>query len=171
MSNDYTLRSGGLNAGKNRIMEKLQAVEKLLQNSSVVNLHVNLGVAGVVLPDQFKGDETLPLNISYAFHPPDLRITIAGIEQTLSFGGIHFLCFLPWESIFSARCGNEQYIWAESMPEDLAAAWKESLKELEKTPDVTLVPLEDEPTVLEPQSEHERPYLCLVRSKQKKYKN
>lgn len=107
-----------------RSQEKKQRLEEALERG-VVMVHLDARRAGVLVPQKFRGDYHLRLNLSYSFDPPDLAVGDWGARQTLSFNRTPFKVALPWQAIF-AITGNsasgQAWLYPEEMPEELLEA-------------------------------------------------
>ncbi|HEY0880359.1 MAG TPA: stringent starvation protein B, partial [Archangium sp.] len=76
------------------VKEKKDRVLQALEEG-MTQLHLDARRPGVLVPEKFRGDHHLVLNISYRFDPPDLSVSEWGVRQTLSFGGSRFTVGLP----------------------------------------------------------------------------
>jgi hypothetical protein len=74
----------------------------LLANSHIVSVFLDPRHPDAIVPAQFKDQEVLILEIGLNLPRPihDLRVDLAGITCTLSFGGCPYLCSVPWGAIF-----------------------------------------------------------------------
>jgi stringent starvation protein B len=84
----------------------------------IAMVHLDARRSGVIVPPQYAGDAHLRLNLSYRYAIPDLEVSDARVQATLSFGGKPFRCVLPWASIFgitSNGTGDGQ-VWPEDLP-------------------------------------------------------
>ena len=100
-----------------RIPGKKQTLLSYLSRG-VTMLHLDARRPGVIVPPQYANDAHLRLNLSYRYGIPDFDINDKRVQATLSFGGRHFQCILPWESIFgitSSGTGDGQ-VWPEDLP-------------------------------------------------------
>jgi stringent starvation protein B len=78
------------------------AVEGILENQAV-QVVVDCRRSGIQVPDSFRTCISLKLNFSYLFRPQDLTVDDEGIRETLSYGGMPFLTFVPWCAILACR--------------------------------------------------------------------
>ena len=86
--------------------------------AGVAMVHVDARRPGVSVPTRYAPEAHLRLNLSYRYSIPDLEIGDLRVQATLSFGGVPFLCVLPWDAIFgitSAASGDGQ-VWPEDLP-------------------------------------------------------
>lgn len=108
--------------------QKRRQVLELL-NDGLVMLHLDPRAQGVIVPDRFKSDAVLRLNIAYQFRLPALEIGAEGIYAVLSFDRQNFPCTLPWSSIFAAtlpNTGHKGVVWPGSVPPELAHAFAQA---------------------------------------------
>jgi stringent starvation protein B len=107
-----------------RSQEKKKRLEEALERG-VVMVHLDARRAGVLVPQKFRSDYHLRLNLSYNFDPPDLTVGDWGARQTLSFNRTPFKVALPWQAIF-AITGNsasgQAWLFPEDMPQELLEA-------------------------------------------------
>lgn len=87
------------------ILEKRRLLEEALK-VGVVQIYFDPRGGSVVVPEQFKEDAAMSLNLSYGFDPPDLLVNNCGVRATLTFAGLRSKIFVPWESI--------EYMWDPS---------------------------------------------------------
>lgn len=95
----------------------LQALEE-----GMTQIHLDARRPGVLVPEKFRGDHHLVLNVSYRFDPPDLSVSEWGVRQTLSFGGSRFTVGLPWSAIYAVASLTTREFWMfpDDMPEELS---------------------------------------------------
>lgn len=71
-----------------------------LAMTKIVTLTVDAAVLGVVLPPQFvDGEVTLNYGLDLVVPIPDLRVDLAGVLATLSFGRVPHETFAPWSAV------------------------------------------------------------------------
>jgi stringent starvation protein B len=87
-------------------------------------IHLDARRPGVLVPEKFKGDHQLMLNLSYRFDPPDLAVSDWGVRQTLSFGGSRFTVAIPWSAVYAvaSMVTREVFMFPEDMPEEVVGA-------------------------------------------------
>jgi stringent starvation protein B len=94
----------------------------LLERSSVY-IHLDPRQPAVVVPVAFKKKAQLVLQIGLNMPVPipDLRLDDDGISCTLSFNRVHFLCVVPWASVF-AMVGDDGrgMVWPDDVPVEVA---------------------------------------------------
>lgn len=97
----------------------LECLEK-----GMTQIHLDARRPGVLVPEKFRGQHHLVLNISYRFDPPDLAVSEWGIRQTLSFGGSRFTVAVPWSALYAVASlvTRESWMFPHDMPEEFAAA-------------------------------------------------
>lgn len=101
--------------------EKRDAMLELLDRGLVM-VHLDPRHPSVQVPEWFKTDPTLRLNIAYGFNLPALEVDEEGIYAVLSFGGQNHGCSLPWEAVFALTLPDEQHdgqVWPDSLPKEL----------------------------------------------------
>ena len=103
--------------------EKKQKVLQALEQG-MTQLHLDARRPGVLVPEQFRGDHHLVLNVSYRFDPPDLSVSDWGVRETLSFGGSRFTVGIPWSALYAVASlvTREYWMFPDDMPEELAEA-------------------------------------------------
>jgi len=95
-------------------------------DAGLVMLHLDPRAPDVVVPQRFKTDPVLRLNIAYGFRLPALEVGAEGIYAVLSFDRQNFGCTLPWASIFAVTrpdFGHDGVVWPESVPPELRASF------------------------------------------------
>jgi stringent starvation protein B len=117
---------------KDRVLEALE--------QGMTQIHLDARRPGVLVPEKFRKDHHLVLNVSYRFDPPDLSVSEWGVRQTLSFGGSRFTVAVPWSALYAVAslATREFWMFAEDLPQELAEAATEKAK---------LPPLDDESEV------------------------
>lgn len=82
-------------------MSKLNACIDLLSRNSIVNVTLDPRMSNVWVPQQYKKQDVLVLQIGYHLPKaiPDLRVDETGIRATLSFSTGYELCAWPWEAV------------------------------------------------------------------------
>ncbi len=109
---------GAMNQAGN---EKRRALELML-DQGLVMMHLDPRVEGVVVPERFKADPVLRLNIAYGFNLPALDVSDDGVFAILSFNRVDFACTLPWPAVFALTAperAHEGTAWPESAPAEL----------------------------------------------------
>jgi hypothetical protein len=67
---------------------------------------------GVDVPEQFTSHHTLALDFSHMFGCDVFEFDEQGIRATLSFGGVDYLCVVPWSSVFAIQpCGEPSQVF------------------------------------------------------------
>lgn len=104
------------NEKKSRLLTALE--------QGLTQVHLDARRPGVIVPEQFKTEHHLRLNISYRFDPPDLSVSDWGVRQTLSFGGRRFTVGLPWSCVYAVASLVSQDLWMfpDDMPGELVEA-------------------------------------------------
>jgi len=107
--------------------------ERLLSalDKGMVMIHLDARRPGVVVPNQFRQEAHLRLNLSYRFDPPDLSVGDWGVRSTLTFSGQRFTVAVPWSALFAvaSHVTHEFWLFPEDMPEELVAAAQAKGKE------------------------------------------
>jgi stringent starvation protein B len=109
-----------------RVPDKRQTLLSYLQRG-VAMVHLDARRPGVVVPERYLGDAHLRLNLSYRYSIPDLEIDDRRVQATLSFGGHHFHCVLPWPAIFgiTSSAGGDGQVWPEDLPVEVVQTMAE----------------------------------------------
>ena len=107
---------------KDRVLEALE--------QGMTQLHLDARRPGVLVPEQFRQEHHLVLNVSYRFDPPDLSVSEWGVRQTLSFGGSRFTVGVPWSSLYAVASLTTREFWMfpDDMPQELADSATEKAK-------------------------------------------
>lgn len=107
---------------KDRVLEALE--------QGMTQIHLDARRPGVLVPEKFRGDHHLVLNISYRFDPPDLSVSEWGVRQTLSFGGSRFTVAVPWSALYAVASLSTREFWMfpDDLPQELAEAATEKAK-------------------------------------------
>ena len=119
------------------IAEQKRETMLTLLDRGLVMVHLDPRASGVTVPERFRQDPLLRLNIAYGFNLPALDIDDEGIYAVLSFSGQDYGCTLPWSAIFAITLpddGHEGRMWASSLPEELRAAFQEASLDAAKSP-------------------------------------
>jgi stringent starvation protein B len=126
--------------------------ERLLSalDQGLTQLHLDARRPGVLVPEKFKGEHHLVLNVSYRFDPPDLSVNDWGVRQTLSFGGSRFQVGVPWSAIYAVASlvTREFWMYPDEMPIELADSVAEGVTEADLRPAGQEVPAERPRAVL-----------------------
>ena len=106
---------------KNRLEEKKQRLLGAL-DQGMTQIHLDARRPGVIVPEQFRGEHHLVLNLSYRFEPPDLTVSEWGVRQTLSFSGSRFQIGVPWSALYAVASlvTREFWMYPDDMPVELA---------------------------------------------------
>lgn len=107
---------------KDRVLEALE--------QGMTQLHLDARRPGVLVPEKFRADHHLVLNISYRFDPPDLSVSEWGVRQTLSFGGSRFTVAVPWSALYAVASLSTKEFWMfpDDLPQELAEAATEKAR-------------------------------------------
>lgn len=100
---------------KKRLLESLE--------KGMAQVHLDARRPFVAVPERFKDQPQLVLNISYRFDPPDLAVSDWGVRETLSFGGERYTCGIPWSAIFALASvvTREFWMYPDDMPAEVMA--------------------------------------------------
>ena len=104
-----------------KVKEKKDRVLEALEQG-MTQIHLDARRPGVLVPEKFRTEHHLVLNVSYRFDPPDLSVSEWGVRQTLSFGGSRFTVAVPWSSLYAVAslATREFWMFADDMPDELA---------------------------------------------------
>lgn len=107
---------------KDRVLEALE--------EGMTQLHLDARRPGVLVPESFRQEHHLVLNVSYRFDPPDLSVSEWGVRQTLSFGGSRFTVGVPWSALYAVASLTTRAFWMfpDDMPQELADSATEKAK-------------------------------------------
>lgn len=111
-----------------RVDEKKQRLLSALENG-MAQLHLDARRPGVLVPEKYKVNHHLVLNVSYRFEPPDLTVSDWGVRETLSFGGSRFTVGVPWSAVYAiaSHVSREFWMYPDDMPQELADAATERI--------------------------------------------
>lgn len=106
-----------------KVKEKKDRVLEALEQG-MTQLHLDARRPGVLVPEKFRTEHHLVLNISYRFDPPDLSVSEWGVRQTLSFGGSRYTIAVPWSALYAVASLDTREFWMfpDDLPEELAEA-------------------------------------------------
>jgi stringent starvation protein B len=97
--------------------------EKLLGalDKGKTQIHLDARRPGVIVPEAYRGDFHLVLDLSYRFDPPDLTVSEWGIRETLSFKGSRFTVGVPWSAVYAIASHQSREFWMypDDMPKEL----------------------------------------------------
>ena len=112
-----------------KVKEKKDRVLEALEQG-MTQIHLDARRPGVLVPEKFRTEHHLVLNVSYRFDPPDLSVSEWGVRQTLSFGGSRFTVGVPWSALYAVASLTTREFWMfpDDMPEELADAATEKAK-------------------------------------------
>ncbi len=101
-----------------------QGKKKTLQlylAKGVAMIHLDARREGVLVPERFKEDAHLRLNLSYRYSIPDFDANEERVQATLSFGGVPFQCVVPWAAIFgiTSHANGDGQVWPEDLPTEV----------------------------------------------------
>ncbi len=106
-----------------RLPPKKDVALELLERSSLF-IHLDPRAPGVMVPEWFKKQPQLLLQVGYNMAVPirDLTVDDEGISGTLSFNRSPFYCHVPWAGIFAlVGDDNRGMVWPDSVPPEVAA--------------------------------------------------
>jgi len=102
---------------------KKDVARALLLRGSVF-IHLDPRTDQVVVPERLRRQPQVVLQVGLDMPVPipDLRVDDAGVYGTLSFKGVPFTCFVPWEGVF-ALVGEDAkgMVWPAEVPAEIAA--------------------------------------------------
>ena len=129
-------------------------------DKGLVMIHLDPRAEGVIVPERFKADPVLRLNIAYGYRLPALDVGLDGVYAVLSFSKQNFGCTLPWSSIFalsSPDSAHEGIVWPEAVPPELRRALGVDEHETDDAPTVSEAPAPAEPAALAEVEPHRDP--------------
>lgn len=93
-------------------------------DKGMTQVHLDARRPGVLVPEQFRANHHLVLNLSYRFDPPDLSVSDWGVRETLSFSGSRFTVGIPWSALYAiaSPVTREFWMYPDDMPAELAEA-------------------------------------------------
>ncbi len=116
-----------------RVEEKRQRLLGVLEKG-VAQIHLDARRAGVIVPEKFRSQHQLVLNLSYRYDPADLTVSEWGVRETLSFGGTGYTVGVPWSAVFGigSDIAQEFYMYPDDMPHELLAGMVEKIKSMDE---------------------------------------
>ena len=105
--------------------DKRRFFNHMLSEVAVVRLHFHGLDEAVRMP---KSKKTLCVILEYGLDMPipipELTIEDSGVFATLSFSGMRFQTFVPWDAVFAItdKATGRGIVWPSEIPGDLAAA-------------------------------------------------
>jgi stringent starvation protein B len=101
--------------------DKQTVLEQYLE-SGMTLIVLDARTPGVDVPDHLRQDPQLRLNLSYKFGLP-MSMSQWGVVATLTFGGIHHACRIPWVAIFAmvSHATGQPHVFPEDVPVELLA--------------------------------------------------
>lgn len=114
---------------------KQDLLEGLLAHGMVL-VHLDTEVEGVDVPDQFRGDRDLRLNLSYRF-AGGLQVNQSGVTADLSFSSQPYTCQVPFESVFAmvSHGTGEAFFFPSDAPQQALEALARMVAEVDGEPD------------------------------------
>jgi hypothetical protein len=93
----------------------------LLLDAGAVMIHLDARHPEVRVPERFRTDPELRLNLDYAFRLPDFHVGESGIVASLSFSGQRFLCTVPFAAIWgiTRTKDNQTTLFPSSIPPEV----------------------------------------------------
>lgn len=84
-------------------------------------VHLDARRDGVVVPNQFRGQQDLRLNLSHRFSGTQMEIEEEVVEATLTFGGVPFRCRIPFPAVYAltSHVTGAGLVFPESLPEEI----------------------------------------------------
>lgn len=100
---------------------KAQLLNQLLDEGMTM-IHLDARVEGVDVPDVFKNDTHLRLNLSWRFGRT-MTVHDDKVVAELTFGGHPHLCVIPFSAIFGmvSHATNRTLMWPEDIPPEVLA--------------------------------------------------
>lgn len=97
--------------------EKAAKLNEML-NKGMVKLAIVPVRDGVDVPEQFRQETQLLINISYRFRDP-LFVDAWGVKQVLSFNGVNYPVRVPWSAIYGmVNCKEDSHpvLFSDTLP-------------------------------------------------------
>ena len=100
--------------------KKRTLISELLEES-LVSIQLDPRREGVDVPEAYRGQPALCLNLSRSFHLDVFEVGRLAIEASLSFGGVRYHCVLPYSAIYSIESAalERHYFFPEDVPVEL----------------------------------------------------
>ena len=100
--------------------KKRTLISELLEES-LVSIQLDPRREGVDVPEAYRGQPALCLNLSRSFHLDVFEVGRLAIEASLSFGGVRHHCVIPYSAIYSIESAalERHYFFPEDVPVEL----------------------------------------------------
>jgi len=107
---------------------KKEAILRLLEDSMIM-LHVDSRVQGVIAPIECLNLPDLRLNLSYRFARANIELDDHAIFATLTFSQVPFRCRIPFLSIYAVtqHSSKKMIVFREQVPTHLLALFEHEL--------------------------------------------
>jgi len=107
-----------------KVLSKKDLVTKFLSAApdSTVYVHLDPRHPLAVIPNNLKAKSSMILQFGYnmPLAIPDLFVSDGGIQGTLSFKGVPFVCFVPFDSVYAiVNDEGAGQIWGDEMPTEV----------------------------------------------------
>jgi stringent starvation protein B len=149
---------------------KQQVVEEMLSKGDTM-ICIDTRYPDVRVPDNHKGQEDLRLVLNLNFRH-EISTLPDGIQAELLFGGVPFLCWIPYESlwaVYNPQTG-EGYLWPGETPVSLRDILGDKLGPIQKKADIKppAAPASPKPSVRkDPASAPETPAKSTAKARPK----
>ncbi len=120
----------------NKILDKKTALKYLLKHGSPF-VHFDGRTEGCKMPPRLIGNPQVVLQFGYnmAVPIPDMKVDNLGVSGTLSFRGVPFFCFVPWNAIFAVVGEDGKGAVFDNVPQEVQQMMdqEKQKKELDST--------------------------------------
>ena len=96
-----------------------------LIDKGLISVTLDARRPGVQVPAQLAKNPALVLNLSRNFHLDILEFEPLVIKANLSFGGVRFLCVLPYEAIYLASGSGKQLFFFNDAPQEIKSKYQQ----------------------------------------------
>ncbi len=96
-----------------------------LIDQGLISVTLDARRPGVQVPAQLAKNPALVLNLSRNFHLDILEFEPLVIKANLSFGGVRFLCVLPYEAIYLASGSGKQLFFFNDAPQEIKSKYQQ----------------------------------------------
>lgn len=107
---------------------KRSLFDRMYASGACVRVVLDPRHADAVVPETFKSNANLALEYGFTLPKPtqDVVTSDRGLSATLSFSNTSAVTFIPWAAVYAIVGSNEERIWEEDVPREVAVAAMEA---------------------------------------------
>lgn len=118
---------------------KPDAAKQILAKGNLT-LHFDPRKPGVDVPERFRTQPTLVLEVGHAMHVPipDLRLDETALYATLSFSQVPYTCTVPWSAVYGLVGPDKKgVLWEDEIPSDASAVDAKETTKIASAPELS----------------------------------